>query len=174
MLRRSRVAKKKKSVQRARSERLQERDLGAQVFPLKSFQQRHSFNFTAKEVICRGKSCLLCHKSWEGKRSHLSGKAVCCWESRRSLVLRNISPRSYCVFITSLQGRLQQIKLESSGRPGKPKPEQVCGQEKSGYWSLEVLESSTGWSKGTNKELCFIRKVNWKGNYYCVFEEDNL
>ena len=81
---------------------------------------------------------------------------------QEAIALHNISPRTVAE---------KQTELESSGRPGKPKPEQVCGRYKrkaaTGVWRfwdrVKVVLCSegfaAGWTKGTDKELCFIRKV---------------
>ena len=94
----------------------------------------------AKQVICRGRA------------------ACCAIEVERA-------EEALC-YVTTLQGAIsprtfaeRQIELECSGRPGKNRRRSKFEKD-TRYWSLKVLESSTGWSKGTNKELCFIRKVN--------------
>ena len=82
---------------------------------------------------------------------------------QEAIALHNISPRTVAE---------KQTDLESSGRPGKPKPEQLCGRCKrkaaTGVWRFwdrgKVVWCSEGFAagstKGTDKELCFIRKVN--------------
>ena len=111
MLRRGRVAKKEISAEGAFGEAARKGPRSTNRY-VETPSAEAFLNFTAKEVICRG-------------------KAVCC------AIKVEREQKEYCAYVTSLQGAIvfynisprtfaeRQIELECSGRPGKPKPEQV-------------------------------------------------